>query len=251
MPSPPTSPVLAALSLLLLSLPLAAQEESDDRWDLALEFGLNGASGNSSFTVLRGGFSASHTRTSIYELDFSAVVRYGTNEDEVIANDAKATLSFDWRPEASLVPFVFVDAARDVIRRLDFRSNGGVGAKWAFLRGEEGTASLSLATLFDYQNFDQAPGSTDPESETLMRWSLRFKADRTLGEGTELEHVTFFQPVVDDFGDYQVEITNTLSTSLLKNLSLAVEHIYLRDEIPPPGASKDDQKFSVLFRLGL
>lgn len=249
------APILRRLTLLLLSSALStatlAAQEAPDPWELALEFGLNGASGNSSFTVLRAGAQASRIQTDEYELDFSAVFRYGTNDDKVIANDAKASVKFDWHPEALLSPFVFVDAARDKVRRLDFQANGGVGVKWAFLTRRRGSASLSLASLFDYQNFDVQPGSGDAVSEGLVRWSLRFKADRTLGEGTELEHVTFFQPVVDDFGDYVVEITNSLSTEILDNLSLAVEHLYLRDSFPPPGASRDDQKFSVLFRLGL
>lgn len=242
--------LLALLPCALLPPSLHAQEDADP-WEVELELGLNGASGNSSFTVLRAGFQASRTQTDRYELDFSSVVRYGTNEDRVIANDARASVKFDWRPEARISPFVFLDAARDEIRRLDFQMDGGAGAKWTFARAERGAASLSLAGLLDYQNFDVVPGAGDPESESLARWSLRFKAERTVQEGTELEHVTFYQPVMDDFGDYVVEVTNTLSTKLMENLTLAVEHLYLRDQVPPPGAARDDQRFSVLFRLGL
>ena len=84
--------------------------------------------------------------------------------------------------------------------------------------------------------------SGDPESESQIRWSARLKGERSFGDGATYEHVTFYQPVVDDFGDYVIEITNSVTTTLIGNLSLAVEHLYLRDSAPPPGAAADDQK---------
>lgn len=244
--------VLALLSLVTMGAPAAAQEEEQpDSWEVELQLGLNGASGNSSFSILRAGAKAVHTETDDYELELSGVYRYGTNEDDVIADDARASLKLDWRPGATWSPFVFVDASRDQIRNVDAQLSGGAGVKWAFLTGERAQASLSLAALAEYENFEVEEGSGDPESRSLGRWSMRFKGARVIGEGTELANVSFFRPVMDDFGDYEVEITNTLSTSLLENLTLAVEHIYLHDEVPPPGAEKDDQKYSILFRLAL
>lgn len=227
----------------------AQEEEETDPWDLAVEFGLNGASGNSSFTILRGGFTANRVETDLFELDFRAVVRYGKNEERVIADDAKASARFDWRPSARFSPFVLADIARDEIRRLDLKSTGGVGAKWSAIDRPNGDLSLSLAGIYDYQNFKVEPMSGDPESESQIRWSARLKGERSFGDGATYEHVTFYQPVVDDFGDYVIEITNSVTTTLIGNLSLAVEHLYLRDSAPPPGAAADDQKYSVLFRL--
>ena len=46
-----------------------------------------------------------------------------------------------------------------------------------------------------------------------------------------------------------VEMTNSLSTQLLSNLALAIEHEFIHDEIPAPGAEPNDQKFSVVLRV--
>ena len=46
-------------------------------------------------------------------------------------------------------------------------------------------------------------------------------------------------------------MSSSLSTRLTEALSLVIEHEYLHDATPPPGVARDDQRFSVLFRLEL
>jgi hypothetical protein len=239
--------ILSAAGILLAPDAAAGQEP----WESRLEFGFNGASGNSSFSILRAGGATKHTRTNLFELELSMVVRYGKSNEDVSANDAEVSLKFDWRPEARISPFAFVDASRDEIRRLDFRADGGFGAKWTFTQGERSSASLSGAGIFDHQNVAPSEDAGAATSETKLRWSFRLKGERRFASGATFEHVTFYQPVWDEFGDYVLEITNTLSTSLRESLSLAVEHVYLRDAVPPPGAARDDQKYSVLLRLAI
>lgn len=241
--------VRTALLLALSTAVPAAAQDAPNIWDVRFEFGLNGSSGNSSFTILRGGFMAKRVRTDRYEMDFSTVVRYGRNEEKVIADDAKASIKFDWRPDNTWSPFVFVDAARDEIRRLDFQADGGAGVKWTAVENEDGDLSLSGAAIFDYQKFDLPEGSTEAGSEGLVRGSFRLKGERTFGNNARFEHVSFYQPAVEQLDDYVVEVTNSVSTTVVGNLSMALEHLYLRDSRPPPGAEKNDQKYSVLLRL--
>ena len=229
--------------------PSSAQAPPAKYWQSQLEFGLNGASGNSSFTILRGGFTATRVKTDEYELDFRTLVRYGKNEEKVIADDARASIKFDWRPQERFSPFIFIDAARDRIRRLDFQADGGGGVKWTVTEDERTELSLSWAGIFDYQNFDLPEGSVEDGSEFLGRSSFRLKGERKIGERAAFEHVSFYQPAFSDMGDYVVEVTNSLSSTVLGNLSMVLEHAYLRDSRPPPGAEPDDQKYSVIFRL--
>lgn len=243
------------LGLLWAAVPACAsarqQDATPDPWDIRLEFGLNGASGNATFTILRGGFSAKRVETDQFELEFASVVRYGKNDEKVIADDARASVKFDWHPEDRFTPFLFVDARRDKIRRIDFQSSGGAGAKLTILSSQASEVSASLAAIYDYQNFALAPSSPEEESDWVARWSSRLAGERRFGNGAQLDHTLFYQPAMADFGDYVIEATTSLSTSLLGSLSLAVEHVYLRDSRPPPGAERNDQKYSVLFRLVL
>lgn len=242
--------ILLALALSVFFATPSFAQTTPDPWDVRLELGFNGAAGNSSFAILRTGASAKHIADNRYSLDFSTVVRYGRSHGEVIANDAAASVKVDWRPRSRLSPFLFVDALRDEVRRLDFQTNGGVGARWTLLDGSRRELAVSLAALWDYQAFASSGQAQDPSSESRGRWSVSSKASRKIG-GVSVENRAVFQPVWDDFHDYVVQVTTKLSTKLLEDLSLAMEHLYLHDEVPPPGAGPDDQKFSILFQFAL
>jgi Protein of unknown function, DUF481 len=242
------------ISLLFLAafIPTGAGgQETPDVWKAQLELGFNGASGNSSFGILRTGGSLTRTETESYEFEISALVRYGKSDARVIADDARGTVKFDWHPKSDFSPFVFVTVSRDRIRNLDSKVNSGVGAKRTLLKGERTKVSVSLAALLDYENFSLEAGSTEEGSRSAARWSGRFKLDHTFASGTKYSHVTFWQPEMNSVDDYIVEMTNTLSTTLLAQLSMAIQHEYLHDSVPPPGAKKNDQKFSVVLRVTL
>lgn len=239
------SPLLAVG---LLASALSAQAPPD-RWKIEVEAGLNGASGNSSYSILRTGGKVTLLQKQHMEFEASGLVRHGKNGEKVIADDARASLKLDMWPNATLSPFVFGDWSRDAIRKIDARASGGMGAKWLFWNGEKGKASLSVAGLFDYQNFTLAEGSTDPGVEKKARWSARHKVERKLSQGATFEQVIFYQPVWNKAADYVLDMTNSVTTKMLGKLSLGLEHQYLHDATPQPGVRPDDQKWSVILKM--
>lgn len=242
--------IACAATAALVPLGSAAQQPRGS-WRSRIELGFNGSSGNSSFAVLRTGGSVTRLSTEIYEFELSALIRYGKNEDRVIANDQRGTVKFDWRPDDDFSPFTFVSASRDRIRRIDLKVNGGVGAKWTFFRRQRSKVSWSLAAVLDHENLRLEPGDTTRESRSVVRWSGRLKVDHEFGERATFQHITFWQPEVADFGDYIIEMSNSLSSPLAGRISLVVEHEYVHDHVPPPGVGPNDQKFSVVLRMSL
>lgn len=244
---------IPTLLLVLSASPASARQEPPDRWNVQLELGFNGASGNSSFSILRTGARAKRLQTDNVEFEVAGLLRYGRSDGREIANDQRVSLKLDLWPKARWSPFTFVDASRDIIRKLDFRSSGGAGIKRELWRGAEdsGDFSLSAALIWDYQDFRLAPGDTVPGRETLARWSLRAKGEKSISETTTLEHTTFYQPVWNRRMDYLLTMTTSVSTKVLAGISLSVEHEYLHDSAPPPEVRPDDQKFSVLLKLAL
>ena len=232
-------------------LETAAAQEPADAWRAQIELGFNGASGNSSFSILRTGATLTHLRTDVAEFELAGLLRYGRSDGDVIANDMRLSLKFNFRPLADFAPFAFATSSRDRIRKLDLKSNGGAGATFTFWRDGPGKASLSAAALYDYENFRVESGSGDLESRGVARWSFRLEFSRTLGENADLRHITRHDSQFRDLGDYSVEVTNAVSTTILDDLSLVIRHELLHDQVPPPGVKSGDQKFSVTLRVTL
>lgn len=69
--------------------------------------------------------------------------------------------------------------------------------------------------------------------------------------GAKFEHVASRQPHIANFGDYILDISNSLSSQLLSNLALVLTYSYNHEAVPPPGAVKDDQRLGVLLTVAL
>jgi hypothetical protein len=78
-------------------------------------------------------------------------------------------------------------------------------------------ASVSLALLAERT---RTLGSAADGSSLNVRWSLRARLRRRLGEGLRLTHVTWYQPTVDAPGRYTVETTTVLAVPLRSGLEL-------------------------------
>ena len=139
-----------------------------------------------------------------------------------------------------------------MIRNVDARLLAGGGAKWTFLEPSERTKmSVSLAAVIDHENYRLEPGSTGQEEINVGRLSWRVKFDHELASGATFQHITFWQPRVSAFGDYIVDVSNSLSSRLLSNLSVVINHSYVHEAVPPPGAVRDDQRLGVVLRVSL
>ena len=225
------------------------QEQARPRWRVQLEMGFNGARGNSRYAILRTGMSIRHLRTETAEVELSALFRYGEGGDRVVARDWKTSIKVDLDPRGRVSPFLHATTSADAIRRVDLRSEGGAGARYRLWRSDSGSLSATVGTIFSYRDFDQGSGPPAP-AEKNVHWNVRFEGDKTVGD-TEFRHQTFYQPVWDQAGDYFIEMTNSVSTKLIGDLSLGMEHEYSYDATPPPEVGRTDQKLSAVFRYVL
>jgi putative salt-induced outer membrane protein YdiY len=236
-----------------LSLPVAAllapcpaahaqesAQEPAEAWDIVVELGLNAARGNTTLTLFSSSLEVTRLDTDRFELAWSASGLYGENADSVIARRYATALSFDWHPEATISPFVFVDAARDRFRKLDLRTNGGAGAKYVLWREERTSGSISAAVLHNYENFTTALPDL-PASRSTARWSVRPKAAVELANGLKLEHVSFFKPVFEDLSDYDFDASTKTSLRVSERLAFMVSWVTRYDSTPPPDVHKADQ----------
>lgn len=244
--------VITILSTTLLYVgPAPAQEAAaPERWDVSAEFSYTDQTGNKVLRLLTAGLRFSHLEQDRFELDGSVESRYGRSDGQTVAQNHRAELSFDLHPEERWSPFVFASAERDRFKRLDLRATGGAGAKYTPYRdpARSAEASLSLALLASFEDRDLGPGPAQIDERQLRaRWSGRVRAQRALGEGVTLRHVTFYQPQVARMADYLLRSQTGIKVLLTERLALSVEYQWDRDSEPPEGVKPDDR----LLKTGL
>lgn len=225
--------LLLPLTLTLTITPAAAQDDAPDRWAADVGFSLNTSGGNERLTMLTSEVGLSHLETSVYRADVGGRFRYGRSEGEEVARNLRGTTSIDILPEARWSPFLFATAENDPFKKLEARLNGGSGVKRTFWRNGWGEVSLSGAALYSYENLTVADSLGDGISQTA-RWSWRARARKEIGDGRRLEHVTFYQPEWDDYGDYLLESRTSARWTLTRSLAFLTTFLYERDSTPAP-----------------
>jgi hypothetical protein len=223
--------------------PLAArQDERPPRWAATADIGVNASRGNSQLTAISSALGVRHLVADEFRLEWTGALRYGESEGEVVARSLRSQVSFDLNPHATLSPFFFASAERDRFRRISLRSDGGAGAKYTFWRDGDQELSLSMAGLYSRQAFfPLATGEATP-TRNDARWSARGRVRRSLGDA-RVEHVSFFQPVLDRAADYNYDATTRLATRISDRVAFTLSHVYRHNSRPAAGVGREDQIF--------
>lgn len=232
---------------LALAVPAQAQD-APKAWRSQIDLALNSSSGNTDLTTFVGGISVRRLETEVIEVQVSVNYRYGRSGGKTIADLLRQDLKVDIDPADDWSPFIFQSITRNPVRRVSLRVNGGGGEKFTFWRGAKGKASVSHAAVYNYEDLDVPAGAPPVEAESTMRWSSRFKFDYAFDERSTFQHVVFYQPIWDSFGDYYAIVTNTLVVGVRGGFSLTVSHELNHDETPAEGIVRNDSYLAFGFR---
>lgn len=226
--------------------PLQSQADPEpDRWKVSAEFSFTDQSGNKVLRLLTGGLKVTHLQEDDFELDTTFRTRYGKSEGELVAFSHTASLAFDFRPRDYWSPFIFADATRDELKRLDVRLSSGAGIKRTLYREANDEASLSLAVLYSFEQIgaaepEEGAARLSPERAHHARWSLRSRFRYGLTENVTLNHMTFYQPVWDEMANYLLRSDTGLKVLLTERLALSVEYQIQRESRPPTDVAPND-----------
>lgn len=148
-------------------------------------------------------------------------------------------VKFDFAPHARWSPFVYASGEHDRLRELALRVQGGAGAKYTLWRATDGEAALSVAGLYDREAI------LGGELNQTARWSWRVKVERKLATAIRLRHVTYYQPVWGQPGDYLLSTVTSMDSPVMPHVALAMSYDFERDATPPDGVRRDDQVVNV------
>lgn len=244
-----TAAGLLAATLLVAHPVLALQDEpeEEDRYETVLDLAFTTTSGNQDITLLTTDLAFTHLDPAAYRLEAGAGARFARTDGEKVAENYRGQVDLAFTPEARWSPFLFAEVEHDPFRRLDVRSNSGSGARYRFWESERGSASISGAVLYSYENFARDPELADSlfvPSRQNARLSWRLKGEREVTETFTLEHVTFYQPVWDTFDDYLFDAQTTGRVRVSDAIALTISYTYERDSTPPAGVGRDDRLFT-------
>jgi hypothetical protein len=242
---------ILALAPFFSPSPLSGQDTTAvprrDTWSAVVDLSFSAASGNDRTTLLTSGIRVTHLRTEIFELEWTGNVRYGRSEGREVARNMKSGVELNAIPASTLSPFIMVTGERDPFRRLDLRSGGRMGMKYTFWRAPEGSAYLSVAGLYSYENFMHTEDGPPLDSRENARWSWWFKGSRKLGERLRIENSTTYEPVWNRAGEHFITMVTSINVPMSDQIAVLLSHTYERDSMALPGVRKDDQ----LLKMGL
>lgn len=197
------------------------------------------AGGSSSFVIADGRLAFERVDTAYYEFRVSVHGRYGKSGGDVIAKDWGAEIGFDATPRGRLSLFALADVEQNPVRELRVRARMGLGAKWMLMRkSSRNRTSISAALLTAFEKHDAEAMGT-----STWRWSVRLKRDLTVASKIELSTMWFWQPRVDDLGDYLLDGETRLKLfQITERVGLTLTHDYFYDSVPPDGIQKTEQR---------
>jgi hypothetical protein len=220
-------------------------------WKITIDFGFSFASGNTNLSIWNTDVSVARLPSAQSEFEWTASLDYGRNRGTLAERRVSSGAKFDYLPQRTISPFTFVNVEQDEVRQIDLQTFGGAGLKFTFWRSDAGKASISGALVYNYETFmTPSLASTPVPSERNARWSVRFKGARRFGTALQVENTTFFQPVLDAPGDYNVSAGTLISSKATSHVALFLRHLYRRDSTPRVGVRQADQRFSGGLRLG-
>ena len=150
------------------------------------------------------------------KITLNGEITYGESKGIKNAKSGKSSLSFDYYILPKVEVFTFIMAEYDEMIKLKLRSNGGLGAKYDFLKDSLKEFSISAAVLRSYEEFFDLPPSW------LYRLSIRPKVKVSVGN-LKVYGLVFYQPRIGKFEDYLIDASLSANLILSSRISLRVE----------------------------
>jgi len=225
------------ISILLLSLPIAADTVKDDgnsfklsdlfyyqkpvkkgddekKWSLNLSAGYTKNAGNTDLTSTTYGFFLKfNDNISVLKLNYYG--SYGKLKETVIENKGTATLNYDyflfWRIEF----FSYTMSDYNKITLLTHRNGTGAGAKIFIIRNNYLLIDLSGAPIYQYEKYEnQSP-------DEKWKWSIRGRAEIfPFDDSFSVKYCAFYIPSVKSKNNYRTTQDLSIYHKLIGSVSL-------------------------------
>lgn len=158
------------------------------------------------------------------KIDDQANINYGT---------LHLRYNYTWRPKIILE--AFGQSQYNSIAKIDQRQLIGGGPR--FVLKEEDRLKAFLGTIFMYEH-EKVSDDNGPIYNDDYRFSFYFALRYLITENIALSTTTFYQPLIEQWSDFRIYSTNSVSIKIIEKLTFNVNYIYDYDANPAVGIPK-------------
>ena len=242
--------------LLILLIINSLNVFSQDKWHYNLGLGASLNTGNVNNCNLSNDASINRN-DSVVALDFhyrlmysSLINRNGSEQHWEETNfEVNGGVKMDLYQYSTYSPFLAFEMLTNKYKGYDLKMSGLIGMKYIIIKKPSVyDYSISAAFVYDWTDF------TDDTHllNNNYRISIRPKIKQKLTDNLALEHLTFYQPSVLDFGDYIIHSVTKLMTQITRKLFLDLSFTYeYRSRVPSDSYKKHDilTEISIRFKI--
>ena len=149
------------------------------------------------------------------------------NRDQLL-NRGYQHIRYNYAYNRRLIPEAFVQAQYNQIWKIDLRFLAGAGPRLRILQSD--TAHLYFGALLMYE-YEQI--SNGIEFNRDLRFSAYISGRYHFNPWVQLDHITYFQPRVDDFYDYRMSTETSLRFGITTKLGFKTTFSLSYDSRPP------------------
>jgi hypothetical protein len=238
--------VIALFLILLIASKLPAQQTVVSR-DAELNASLFFGNTSQRLAAARAGISRANGNI---ELGLSGRYTYADAESadgdrSVSRRSWDVATAIDWRPFATVSPFILATVESSLEKQIEFRYGVGAGAKLNIARDSVHQHNISLALLAEQTT--PRVETPDFDDDVLARWSARHRIKGKLSENVTYSSTTFYKPRFDDLSDYSISSVTSLGMSLNTAMSLTFTFIDTYDSEATVRGSASNNDGQLLF----
>lgn len=236
---------LTILFVFLVLVSLTAKAQTPPKVPLfakKITLGSSYYSGNIERFDFRIGGEMSHA-DSAYEFNLNLGYLYSETDLKVKNREYNGSVKWDYRPLERFTPFLMVSGYNNTFKGIGWRTSGLVGAKYRIWHTVNSDYSFSAALQGDLERYAKPGWEEDAMKidSKKVRLSLRPKIRQKLWGNLTLDHVTFYQPAINDFSDYRILARTALSTKITPKVQFGLSYDYeIQTVTPVPGIKKED-----------
>lgn len=142
----------------------------------------------------------------------------------------------------------FGQGQSDEFARLAFRGLLGGGARFTLIEKTDVEAAfLGIGAMYSRERYTALAGIEPTYSQRLWRGNLYLVFKYELRPGVRMANTLYYQPALEDFGDYRLQDAFALQIDITDTLALQLSANVAHNSRPPTSVDEND----VVYRTGI